>query len=268
MSEPDKDKLPDELDPTTESASVTGRLEALERINKDEDDSHYKERQLRLNKWLTGSTVCLAVLNLLLVLTSLWATYVSKMASDAAKKSADIASATLANSIQSTRNGERAWVEIEPIKPIPFTKADGTFGASFLYEIYLRNVGKTVARDIVMHANRALSGPSLGNNADQVRKTQDEFLHEYLGENNRMIKVLAPNAVSPVPFRLNGQEPQIFTKGAMYSFLIGRIDYMDAFSIKHFLTFCFFVGNGRGELFNCIEGNDEDRNTETPEPSP
>jgi hypothetical protein len=192
-------------------------------------------------------------------------TEVNKIAS-AANEDLKQSKRALDASIEMARRDQRAWVEIEPIKPIPFAKADGNFGASFQYEIYLKNVGKTVARDIVMHASRMDSGLALGDNADQIRRAQKILLHENLGDNNRMIKVLAPNTVSPVPLRLRAQEPQIFKSGnAFYSFLIGRIDYVDAFSVKHWMTFCYIISNSRGELLNSKEGNDEDNNPETTE---
>ena len=73
-----------------------------------------------------------------------------------------------------------------------------------------------------------------------------------------MPHVIAPGAVSTVPFTLVGQDDN--TGKAV--FLIGRIDYIDEFQIPHWLRFCFYVTNINGELGNCQEGNDEDRNPE------
>jgi hypothetical protein len=77
-------------------------------------------------------------------------------------------------------------------------------------------------------------------------------------------KTLAPGMVSSVPFPLNGQEPQVFPNGDIVSYLIGRIDYVDEFKVPHWMKFCFYVGNARGEIWNCQEGNDEDNNPEIP----
>jgi hypothetical protein len=75
-------------------------------------------------------------------------------------------------------------------------------------------------------------------------------------------KVLAPNTSSPVPIILHGQQPQYFPNNEWVSYLIGRVDFTDSFGIPHWVKFCFFVANPRGELWNCKEENDEDRNSE------
>jgi len=135
---------------------------------------------------------------------------------------------------------------MEPVKPILFVK-DDTMGASFNYEIYLKNVGMTVARDIVMRACRVSSASDMGDDADQMRRTQERLLSgDQRGVNNRVPKVLAPNTVSAVPLWLHAQEPQGSGAGSFYSLLIGRVDYVDAFSIKHWMTFCYVVANARG----------------------
>lgn len=183
----------------------------------------------------------------------------SKTNAEEAKLQALIAKKSLKNSIESFRIDERAWVELEPIKPILFAKADEFISASFNYDIYPKNVGKTVARNIEMRAAHMCSGIEAGDNADYIRRAQDMLLHVNVGQNNRITKVLAPNTVSAVPFVLHAQAPQY----AFYHFLYGRIDYTDAFSIKHWMKFCYIVNNSRGELVSCKEGNDEDHNPET-----
>ena len=188
---------------------------ALEQAHKDQDDLGYKQRQLRFNKWLT-------ILTGFLVITSIVAICISITASDAAKKSADAATAgvlvasntlslnkesvektlaemkvqstaskinaeesrlqalfakkSLENGIESFRLDERAWIELEPFKPVLSSKADETFGASFNYEIYPKNVGKTVASNIELRASDIASGIQLGDNADRIRSTQDMLL--------------------------------------------------------------------------------------------
>lgn len=81
---------------------------------------------------------------------------------------------------------------------------------------------------------------------------------------NPVPKVLAPGTVTVVPFVIDGQEPQVFPKLEWVSYLIGRIDYRDDFGIKHWMKFCFYVGERNGQLWNCHEGNDEDSSPETP----
>ena len=82
-------------------------------------------------------------------------------------------------------------------------------------------------RKLQVFSTLAKQGGSPDDNADQMQRSQDALLREDLGNNNRMMKVLAPNTVSPVPLRLSGQEPQTLSGGAMYSFLVGRTDYLD-----------------------------------------
>jgi hypothetical protein len=187
----------------------------------------------------------------------------------AAKSAADTATTALTASIEQFRIDERAWIEIEPIKAIPFSPKDEKFGATFLYNLYIRNVGKTVARDIRLRASRqgSMSSINMGSDAKPIEWEQDKLL---LGKvpsakdipiNNPVERTLAPNTTAAVPLILNGQEPW---QNGWVSFLIGRVDYTDGFGVEHWKKFCFFVANARGELWNCQEGNDEDRNPETP----
>jgi hypothetical protein len=187
-------------------------------------------------------------------------------------KQSRIAGETLRQSTESFRTDERAWVEIEPMKGYLFVPRTKEIGAAFQYPIYIRNVGKTVARDIQLRANRQGSQGSItmGDNAEAIKWEQDKLLTGNvptatdLPINNPVPKVLAPSTSSAVPLILNGQEPQYFPKDQWVSYLIGRVDYTDAFGIVHWMKFCFFVANPRGELWNCKEGNDEDNNPELP----
>jgi hypothetical protein len=160
-------------------------------------------------------------------------------------------------------------VEIELIKPILLMPEDQQFGATFTCNIYPKNVGKAVARDIKVNAYDFLSAEGFDNSAETVRSTQNNFL---LGKNKEMgsgkpfippanpvPSVLAPNSVSPVPFKLMCEAP----KNGGVHYLIGRIDYCDQFQVKHWLTFCFHVINVRGEIWACQNGNEEDQNSET-----
>jgi hypothetical protein len=59
-----------------------------------------------------------------------------------------------------------------------------------------------------------------------------------------------------------GKNLRYLRKGSIYQFIIERIDYTDDFRVKHWVTFCFFISDGKGNLQYCQEGNDEDRNPE------
>jgi hypothetical protein len=198
---------------------------------------------------------------------------------DAAKSAADTAQKTLTQSIEAFRIDERAWVEIEPIKPTLLSPADAKFSATFTCNIYPKNVGKTIATDVVVKAEDSSSGEELGSNRTEMANVQDNYLLDkftWTGTGkpvhvaqNPVPKVLAPNTVSAAPFRLTCQAPQVFSNGTqVLHYLIGRIDYCDQFQVRHWKKFCHFVVNARGEIWNCQEGNDEDHNPETtPDPS-
>jgi hypothetical protein len=182
-----------------------------------------------------------------------------------------IATIALNQSTQSFRLDERAWVEIEPIKPVLVAPADSKFSATFTCDIYPKNVGKTVAKDIVVKASdfggREPTIEEMNNMQDKL--LLDKFTEMGTGKpvvipRNPVPKTLAPNSSSPVPFRLTCQAPQIFSNGTQaLHLMVGRIDYCDQFQIRHWNKFCFYVVNGRGEVWACKEGNDEDRNPET-----
>jgi hypothetical protein len=173
------------------------------------------------------------------------------------------------------RVDERAWVEIEPIRPTLLTTRTPKFGAMFKYDIYPKNVGKTAAHNITFKAQSSSSSIDLATHADWIRNIQDKELLDQFKEggtdkpvivpNNPVPKILAPGTVAPVPFPLTGQEPQIFPNGEWVSYLVGRVDYIDQFEISHWMKFCFFVANAKGELWSCKEGNEEDQNSEVPE---
>jgi hypothetical protein len=170
---------------------------------------------------------------------------------------------------------ERAWVELEAIKGTLLSAGSAKIGAGFTYPIYVHNVGKTVARDVKLRASRngSQSSISMGDNADSLARIQDKLL---LGKIPSAADipitiatptVLAPNSTSPVPAILIGQEPRYYTNDEWVSYIIGRIDYADEFGIPHWLKFCFFVADAKGNLGNCKVGNDEDRNAERTEES-
>jgi hypothetical protein len=191
---------------------------------------------------------------------------------DVAKSAADTAANSLDKSVEQFRTDERAWVEIDRIGRSLVSPRDGKFGAAFRYRLYPRNVGKTPAHDIVLSAARNMTGDiSLESNADNMKRAQDQLLNRSpTGPGpveNPVPKVLAPGTPAPGPFVIDGQEPQIHTNSERVSFLIGRFDYSDNWGIKHWMKFCFYVAKPNGELWNCHEGNDEDRNPETTPPA-
>lgn len=199
--------------------------------------------------------------------------HASKMSADAAASAADTATKALAKSIDDFRIDERAWIEIEQVKP-DFLGNFPQIARRSQCGIYPRNVGKTVATDITVKASAQWSSEELDADRSGMANIQDRFLLDKFTEmgtgntvnvpKNPVPKVLAPNTTSPAPFRLACQAPQFFSNGhQMIHYILGRIDYCDQFRVKHWHKFCYFVVNARGEIRNCQEGNDEDRNPET-----
>src|SRR5580692_10397116 len=114
-------------------------------------------------------------------------------------------------------------------------------GADFAYPIYIRNFGKTVARDVSLRTSRngTQSSITMGESAEQIAWEPDKLL---LGKVptaadiqivGSMPRVLAPNTTTPVPAIPHGQEPQYFTNTEWVSYIIGRVDYTDNFGASH-----------------------------------
>jgi hypothetical protein len=167
------------------------------------------------------------------------------------------------------RTDERAWVGIEVSRPSVKAPANNKFPALFGYEGNARNTGKTVARCVEIRSERqgGLGSLAMTENKEIIDNWQDKFL---LGKfqnsppESEIIrsapKVLAPGQVTPIPVNFAGQGPRN-NFGAMF---VGRVDYIDEFSVRHWVKFCFFIADGAGNLWYCKYGNDEDRNPETP----
>jgi hypothetical protein len=197
----------------------------------------------------------------------------TKIAADAAKSAADTAAETLRQSTQQFRLDQRPWVEIEIGEPTLKSAADGTFPSQYKYSFGIKNTGKTTAFDISCRVPRQgfSAGQFFGDNPVTMAGEQTMLLRErpFAGASEtdkvtllskRMPKVLGPGTTSLTTLEVFGQSP----KNGMFNYLTGRIDYTDAFSEKHWTSFCFFVDAG-GILRYCREGNDKDRNYE---PSP
>jgi hypothetical protein len=171
------------------------------------------------------------------------------------------------------RIDERAWLVVDPVTAVPLAPANDRFPASFLCNIYPRNAGKTAATHVQIKALALGGGEELGNNAEQMQRTQDRMLlnkFTEMGTGKPVIvpegplpRVIPPASSSPAPVRVGCSAPQILASGTRFiEYVVGRIDYCDQFQVRHWLKFCFFVANARGEVWNCKEGNDEDRNRE------
>jgi hypothetical protein len=205
------------------------------------------------------------------VILSIYTIYTIKMycankeSADAAKSAADTAADTLNRSIEQFRIDERAWVEFDSIRIKTIYPPTPEFKAwSFRYELWPKNVGKTVARDVVARVGDIMGGPPSPKDRG-IQMFQDGLFKEQ-GTGNpvtlpiALATVLAPNTVTRAPIMLGGTEP----KNGMYHYLIGRIDYNDAFGVAHWMKFCVAIVDASGDIRNCECCNDEDRNPEVP----
>ncbi len=189
---------------------------------------------------------------------------------------AEGAERSLKASIIASRLEERAWVEIAPMKA---TKIAGTPFKTFGYDLIPKNVGKTAARGIVVRvAPQLIVSIQDTESASSIHVWQDKYLTgrikiklrgrlEALPKTKRAEqKVLGPGEAFSIPIHLSGSEPSDDSK--MVSELIGRVDYMDEFDVRHWMRFCFFVVDPEGDLGICKAGNDEGHNPETSDPGP
>jgi hypothetical protein len=158
------------------------------------------------------------------------------------------------------RIDERAWVVIDEIKILktPFP-ANGKLPISWQYGFYSKNVGKTIARNVRIHIDTPF-GSNLTDHGIylfQMRQFQG-MQGETMGPDNSGPQSLAPGERSAIPFVQHDQAPQY----GIYTDMVGRIDYIDAFDVQHWKTFCYFPVDNTGTLNFCTSGNDDDRNAE------
>lgn len=172
---------------------------------------------------------------------------------------AEIARESLRATEQAFKTDERAWLEIKSADPQQQTPS-AAFPKFFKYQIYIQNVGKTVARDVVAKIYNPEGGDDILDNPKSIeimQNTSDRF-----PTNSWTPGSIAPNMATTLPLITAGNAPTLFNTGHWrYSYIIGRIDYIDAFNMRHWLRFCYFVSNDSGELRYCKSGNYEDTNS-------
>src|ERR1035437_922051 len=109
---------------------------------------HYWYAPREKSKW---TDITIVILTVLIAIAAFWSACIFQRQLTEARK------ATQQNT-ESFRIDERAWVEIEPIKPILLMPSDTpNAGALFTCDIYPKNFGKTVATDILVRAADVLS---------------------------------------------------------------------------------------------------------------
>jgi hypothetical protein len=256
-------------------------LKSVEPAAKGPDGGSGKNQSTDKQKssWPVRVEACCAFL--LVIITAFYTHYASQQAdaaikaAAAAKGAADTAADTLRQSVQQFRLEQRPWIEIELGEPVLRSAADNKFPALYKYQFSIKNTGKTTAFDIACRVPRQgyYSGEFFGDHPDWMINGQTMLLNEvpFAGASEtdkivilskRMPQTLGPSTTSLTKLDLFGQEP----KNGMFNYLIGRIDYSDAFMEKHWTTFCLFVDMG-GSLRYCLAGNNQDRNYNAP-PNP
>lgn len=190
-----------------------------------------------------------------------------------------IASAVLRQSTETFRIDERAWLELEPFKServeissalkqaIPDAKGSGQ-------QVFIKNYGRTIARSITTRMSLVTADGSFGDDPPRIRDVQDALR---LGKNtssdkNKWVLIypqltpasIAPGVTTNTPIHLGGIEPYTTIDGkTMFNYNVGRIDYIDAFGVAHWKTFCFSIAKN-ATVAACNSGNDEDGNPELP----
>jgi hypothetical protein len=220
----------------------------------------HKVESIHKDRW-THVKLLLEVFGLLSALALLFVTW--RTLEEVAKQSR-FSREAIDRSTEAFRVDERAWIEIDSIKKTVMPPMNG-FPQGFVYEVFLKNVGKTIARDVVLRKVSVLSQLSFTSNARGIRRTLDDLLKPEQTDRPAISaypipKVIAPGTVTPLPFTLDGAAPQY----GQFRYPIGRIDYVDAFGVPRWMTFCFVVTNHSGDLRYCEYGNDEDNNPVAP----
>jgi hypothetical protein len=167
----------------------------------------------------------------------------------------------------SFRVDERAWVDLERVDKIRTIPASPPFGTIFKYGLYFKNGGKTSARHLRIYIANFTGGTA--EDRDAVRMFQDrQWREQSTGKpipapDTPAPQTLDPGSTTPIPAYSTGQEPTRHDAFFLYSYVVARIDYIDAFNVEHWKHFCFMIMNSNGELGHCESGNDEDNNPET-----
>ncbi len=184
----------------------------------------------------------------------------------AAKLAADTAANTLTLSEANYRRDERAWVVVDQMSIIESYPGDDKFPASWKYGLYVRNVGKTIARDVRIHIDKAFGTGELSKHGVYLFQMRAfKGMHgKPFSPDARGPESLAPGERSAIPVLTSGSAPQRFPGSSAVGIdnIIGRIDYIDAFNVRHWRTFCYYAFDEKGDLIHCLSGNDQDQNPE------
>jgi hypothetical protein len=187
----------------------------------------------------------------------------NRLAAEAVKQTAD--------SQNRFRTDERAWVEIDRIEKTDTIPPDPPFSTIFRFNFFFKNFGKTVATQVRVRVDNIEGSPTFMSNEKEIRMYQDRLWRDAAtGKRIKMPDKPGPQTIAPGatshPISSVGQEPVHHGNDFRYSYILGRVDFVDAFDTDHWMKFCFIVQNNKGELGNCQYGNYEDHNPEKSQP--
>jgi len=238
----------------------------------------HREPKQRGRPWLRRMTKPMSQFTLVIMLASMGQCLSSSLQWDSMQRQFNEMVAQTEATKKSTetvvdvfRAEKRAWLQIDSIDVREIHDLPPGSVRTFWYNFKFRNLGGTAARDIRIGSSAASAGHSLSyskkgidmslepfKSAPKLPTDTDPTLKESISP---IIATLGPGSVTPIPHRMVGSLPQ--NNRTLYTFLIGRVDYVDEFKTPHWLTFCFIVYGTEGGLNYCWYGNDEDKNGDT-----
>jgi hypothetical protein len=302
-SEPSRQHEVDAIPPNAESPSPDPIAPSLPPLSPEIHPPPYDTKQTttcrpdQTPRWKMVLEIVAGICGVALVIITLYYTRAayrqaaaSETAANAARDAVCVASRTLAansqnNKVQEVANAsaaqgaeenlrleERAWVEFDPAELAP--APEFTVGKTVLYRLYLRNVGKTSARNITARLNTVVASPALDFDNAAIRKYQipnkiarqneirfaRRVFHGKSGMQFVAPPILAPGVRATAPFDvyvvLPGSESA--PRPINFTYFIGRVEYDDSFGGSHWMNFCFYASLDHGDIRYCQSGNDED----------
>jgi hypothetical protein len=257
--------------PSGEQGNLEKVISALQYIDRRVEEAIHRNQNSEDR--VTASKTSRFWVDIAAILVGLLAGFIFYRQQDSIKSQLTEIGDSVRQTAEFIRTDERAMVAISSINKTMQPHRDG-YRTAFKYEFFLKNIGRTAADDMSVHAGYFVSPRAYGSSAAGIAAFQDRQL---LGKTSAseindadivatssVAKALARASSTPDPFVMVGKVPITPRDGVeIVSYLVGRIDYSDAFRVKHWLKFCYLVNNSDGELQNCAVGNDEDRTRET-----
>jgi hypothetical protein len=237
-----------------------------------------QETQARATTLSTRISLLLLAANVIALSLTAWQAIISRQASQAATQSAAAAESAANTSRQTLgeiqksdqanidqfRIDNRAWVVGDVVNCQPIHDMDGrTHNNYAICSLTLRNVGRTLAKDVVVRLYPMTTTESAEDPSEaEIRwvmarlKTKGKFdpdRYEQLA-NLPLPTSLAPGASTTIPARFVGTVPPPDGVQASREILFGRLEYRDIFEGSHWDGLCY-VFQVDGSLRFCLRGN-------------